>query len=114
MGNARKSVNRKWGMGNRNTRHSSLGLTPFLLPPSAFRLACSVFLLGCVIASGAVAQPFPVKPVRIVTAEAGGSNDFAARLIAPGVSSGLGQQVIIENRGPGILRSEERRVGKEC
>jgi tripartite-type tricarboxylate transporter receptor subunit TctC len=53
-----------------------------------------------------MAQPFPVKPVRIVTAEAGGSNDFAARLVAPGVSSGLGQQVIIENRGPGILPSE--------
>jgi tripartite-type tricarboxylate transporter receptor subunit TctC len=54
----------------------------------------------------ACAQNFPVKPVRIVTAEAGGSNDFGARLMAPGVSSGLGQQVIIENRGPGILPSE--------
>jgi len=93
-------------MGNRNTRHSSpvtrdssLGSSPFFLPPSAF-------LLGCAIAAGAMAQPFPVKPVRIVTAEAGGSNDFAARLVAPGVSSGLGQQVIIENRGPGILPSE--------
>lgn len=57
-------------------------------------------------AGAAGAQNFPVKAVRIVTAEAGGGNDFAARLVAPGVSAALGQQVVIENRGPGILPSE--------
>ena len=73
-----------------------------VLRPASIALSSGLLLA----AGGACAQNFPAKPVRIVTAEAGGSNDFAARLIAPGVSSGLGQQVIIENRGPGILPSE--------
>ncbi len=49
--------------------------------------------------STAWSQDFPAKPIRIWTSEAGGGNDFAARLIAQGVASGIGQQVIIENRG---------------
>ena len=53
----------------------------------------------------AYAQEYPTKPIRIVTAEAGGGNDFAARLIVPGVSASLGQQVIVDNRGPGIIPS---------
>ncbi len=45
------------------------------------------------------AQSFPVKPLRIVTAEPGGGNDFAARLIAHGMTASIGKQVIVENRG---------------
>ena len=30
------------------------------------------------------AQPYPAKPIRIITAEVGGGNDFTARLIAQG------------------------------
>jgi tripartite-type tricarboxylate transporter receptor subunit TctC len=48
-------------------------------------------------------QPYPTKPIRIVTAEPGGGNDFAARLIAPGLSANLGQQVIIDNRPAGVI-----------
>lgn len=59
-------------------------------------------ILAAMIAVGAcnvaVAQSFPTKPVRIVTTPAGGGNDFAARLVAGGMSSGLGQSVIVENR----------------
>lgn len=44
-------------------------------------------------------QAYPSKFVRIVTAEAGGGNDFAARVIAQELSKTLGQQVIVENRG---------------
>ncbi len=47
------------------------------------------------------AQGYPVKPVRIVTAEPGGGNEFAARLIAQGLTASLGQQVIVESRGGG-------------
>jgi tripartite-type tricarboxylate transporter receptor subunit TctC len=41
---------------------------------------------------------YPAKPVRIITGEPGGSNDFAARLIVQGISGPLGQPVIVENR----------------
>jgi tripartite-type tricarboxylate transporter receptor subunit TctC len=43
-------------------------------------------------------QNFPAKPVRIVTSEVGGGNDIAARILVPGVSAGLGQQVVVDNR----------------
>lgn len=63
----------------------------------------AVLLLACPIA--AAAQGFPTKPVRIVTSPPGGGVDLAARLIGPGLSAGLGQQVVIENRG-GILSTQ--------
>ncbi len=45
------------------------------------------------------ASGYPTRPIRIVTAEAGGGGDFAARLIAQGLSTALNQQVIVDNRG---------------
>lgn len=50
-------------------------------------------------------QEYPGKTVRIVTAPAGGGNDFSARLIARGIAGPLGQQVIIDNR-PTVLGPE--------
>ena len=50
-------------------------------------------------ASTTSAQSYPVKPIRIVTAEAGAGADFVSRLIAQGVSARLGKQVLVENRG---------------
>ncbi len=47
----------------------------------------------------AFAQGYPVKPVRIVTAEAGGGNDFAARTIGQAIAGRLGQPWVIDNRG---------------
>ena len=58
--------------------------------------AIAMTVLGANIAS---AQNFPNKPIRIVTGSAGGANDFALRVIAPGVSAALGQPVIVDNRG---------------
>ena len=55
--------------------------------------------------AGVYAQDYPVKPVRIVTAPAGGGNDFSARLVARGISGPLKQQVIVDNR-PTILGPE--------
>ena len=49
------------------------------------------------------AQSFPNKPVRIVTSEPGGGSDINARLVAQGISAPLGQPVIIDNRGGGVL-----------
>ena len=62
-----------------------------------FRWTFSVSLL--VLSAGAVsAQNYPNKPIRIVTATPGGSGDFVARLIAQGISSPLGQNIVVENR----------------
>jgi len=57
---------------------------------------------GCVasaIACAAVAQSYPVKPVRMIVASSAGSNpDTAGRVFANGLSQQLGQQVIVDNR----------------
>ena len=60
-----------------------------------------MFSVGMMILGAAVAfgQNYPNKPVRLVTAEAGGGADLVARLIAQGLSGPLGQQVVVDNRG---------------
>ena len=50
-------------------------------------------------ASSASAQTYPAKPVRIITAAAGGGSDHSTRLIATPLGAALGQQVIVDNRG---------------
>lgn len=47
----------------------------------------------------ALGQSYPNRPIRIVTSQAGGGSDFAARLIAQGLSTSMGQQVLVDNRG---------------
>ncbi|MGZ8155023.1 MAG: Bug family tripartite tricarboxylate transporter substrate binding protein [Burkholderiales bacterium] len=64
--------------------------------------SCSALLLTAlsVIASAAQAQAYPVKPVRMIVPFApGGNTDIIARIVVPGMSKFLGQQIIIENRG---------------
>ena len=64
------------------------------------RVAC--LCIGCAGGVPAVtghAQDYPVRPIRVITSEVGGGNDFAARLIGASLSRDLGQQVIVENRG---------------
>ncbi len=66
--------------------------------------ACAVSCGGVSItAHAAEAQPFPVRPIRIVASEAGGGLDFLARLVAQGLTPRLGQQVIVENRPSGVF-----------
>ena len=57
--------------------------------------------------SGTVwAQAYPVKPIRVVTAQVGGSQDFGIRLLAPNLTTALGQQVVVENRSGGTIGGE--------
>lgn len=49
---------------------------------------------------------YPNKPIRIVTAAPGGGNDLIARTVAQGISGPLGQQVVVDNRGGGVIAGE--------
>jgi tripartite-type tricarboxylate transporter receptor subunit TctC len=52
------------------------------------------------VASIAHGQVYPTKPVRIVIpVPAGGTADVLARMLTPAMSSLLGQQMVIDNRG---------------
>src|SRR3990172_13333750 len=59
---------------------------------------------------GVAQAAYPDKPIRLIVAAgpAGTGPDMAARTLAPGVSSLLGQQIIIDNRGgaSGIIGCE--------
>ena len=58
----------------------------------------SAFILGCALAAGAaLAQPYPFKPVRIITVFAGGS-ELMARMLAQQLTPALGQQVLVDTR----------------
>lgn len=65
------------------------------------RLLTRSLTAGACLLIGSVAygQNYPSKPIRMVAPAAGGGVDFVSRLIAPALSAGLGQQVVIENRG---------------
>lgn len=59
----------------------------------------TMWVCGTLAASSAAAQSYPVRPIRVITAEPGGGNDFAARTIGQAISPRLGQQWVIDNRG---------------
>jgi tripartite-type tricarboxylate transporter receptor subunit TctC len=52
----------------------------------------------CAAGSLAHAQAWPGKPIRWVVPYGPGSTDILARLLAPTVSTALGQQIVVENR----------------
>jgi tripartite-type tricarboxylate transporter receptor subunit TctC len=68
-------------------------------------LMTAVLLAAATWAGTGAAQDYPARPVRIITAPAGGGNDFSARLLARGITGALGQQVIVDNR-PTVLAPE--------
>ena len=69
---------------------------------SAACLVSGIFINPCSLP----AQTYPGNPIRLVTADAGAGIDAVARAISPGLATSLGQQVIVDNRGGGVIAGE--------
>ncbi|HEV7801675.1 MAG TPA: tripartite tricarboxylate transporter substrate binding protein [Burkholderiales bacterium] len=53
-----------------------------------------------IVATGiAAAQTYPARPIRIITTVPGSGTDLVARMLAQGLTSALGQQAVVDNRG---------------
>lgn len=62
--------------------------------------AASAIAVGCIFSSVAAQDNYPSRPMRLVIPfPPGGSNDVVGRIIALKLSSQLGTQVIVDNRG---------------
>src|SRR5580765_338380 len=62
-------------------------------------LKCAALLLSLVMTSGAFAQAYPSKPIRVIVPfVAGGSSDIVARAIASKFQELVGQPGVVENK----------------
>ena len=78
------------------------------MPRIASRLVVAAVLLAMHTGAGA-AESYPSRPVRIIIPSgAGGITDILGRVIAPKLTEGLGQQVVVDNRpgASGIVGSQ--------
>jgi tripartite-type tricarboxylate transporter receptor subunit TctC len=69
-----------------------------------------VISLLAVLPALAAAQSFPTRPIRVVVPFGpGGVADITARTVAPKISEGLGQQLVIENKpsAGGVVAGQE-------
>jgi tripartite-type tricarboxylate transporter receptor subunit TctC len=73
---------------------------------NAFRIVTGGLSVLLLAAASAYAQEYPTRPVRLVASQAGSSGDFSARVIAQGLTPLLGQQVVVDNRGGGVLAGD--------
>jgi tripartite-type tricarboxylate transporter receptor subunit TctC len=59
--------------------------------------------LALTSATAIAQQPYPAKPIRLLTAEVGGGSDFTARLLSQRLTESLGQQIVVDNRTGGVI-----------
>ncbi len=60
----------------------------------------SLFATAVLCAANVLAQPYPVKPIRMVlTYPPGGNTDLVGRALAHKLAESMGQQVVVDNRG---------------
>jgi tripartite-type tricarboxylate transporter receptor subunit TctC len=62
-------------------------------------LGATMAIAGLSTAGAQSAANYPTQPIRMIVPFApGGASDFIARLVQPGMSQTLGQQIVVENR----------------
>ena len=66
-------------------------------------LSVGAMVLGAGVVCG---QGYPSRPIRFVTTGIGASTDFAARMVAQGLTESVGWNVVVDNRGSTIVASE--------
>jgi tripartite-type tricarboxylate transporter receptor subunit TctC len=60
--------------------------------------------VACAFVAGA--QNYPSKPIRLLTAGQAGGSEITARLIAQGLTTRLGQPVVVDSRVGGVIIAE--------
>src|SRR5215468_12086365 len=64
-----------------------------------------------VAATGAVAQTYPTRPIRVITANSpGGTSDIFVRALGDELQARLGQPIVVENRSGGGMNI----AGRAC
>jgi len=88
-------------MNLRKTRPGGCGIrSSFIIHHSSFRVLLPAIAFALQMATGtAAAQPFPLKPVRVINPAApGGNSDIFFRLLSPKMTEVLGQPLVIDYR----------------
>lgn len=69
-------------------------------PGYAWPMRAAVAALTCVAGDSVLAQPYPVRPIRVIVAQSAGSSmDTLTRIVTHRMAEHLGQQLVIDNRG---------------
>ena len=74
--------------------------------PHAAAAALTLVFVGVAFAQAPPGAGYPTKPIRLVSSSVGSGTDSATRMVVPGMTVSLGQQIIIDNRPGGIMQGE--------